>query len=176
MKSVKVSLNRARKPVQEVLKEAEELLKSAPTQGSSLKVEDIYLPLNHLFDQAAKRAFENVVTQLTIQRESKVVSTTKIKVIDQVRYFGAQAVGERKIFDACQKVANIVNLYANKGYVTGVLVKLCLMQLATEPFQLERYIVFSYVSLSPEGLEYLKLNPTKVEFPEGGLPLNSEDL
>lgn len=176
MKTVKVSLNRARKSAKSILDEAEELLKRVPDEGSSLKVTDIYLPLNHLFDHAAKRAFETVVHQTSSQRELKVISTTRTKVIDQVKYFGATAVGERKIFDAAQKVANTVNFYANKGYVTGVLSKLIMYQLATEPFQLERWLLLSYVSLSPEGLEYLTNNPTKVEFSIGGLPMNVEDL
>lgn len=171
MKSVTVSLNRAKKSIHE----AEELLKNAPA-SNALKVEDIYLPLNHLFNAAAKHAFEIQVNQTFVQREIKMVTTTQTKVIDEVRYFGAVAVGERKIFDACQKVANAVNHYADRGFVTGVLCKLIMLQLATEPHQLKRWVVCSYVALSPEGIEYLKTNPTKVEFSVGGLPLNSDDL
>lgn len=174
MKSVKVSLNRAQK-VNNYIAGVKEQLANAPV-SNSIKAENIYLPLNHLFNAASKRAFENVVSSLARQRQVKVVSTTQLKVIDEVKFFGAQAVGERKIFDAAQKVANAVNHYSDRGFITGVLCKLIMIQLATEPHQLEKYVICSYVALSPEGLEYLKANPSKVEFQEGTLPLNSEDL
>jgi hypothetical protein len=175
MRSVKVSLSRAQK----LLDQGEKLVKSLEKSGpATLKVENIYLPLNHLFSAATKRAFENEVAQTTIERTLKVVSTTKTKVYDQVRFFGATAVGERKIFDAAQKIANQINALAEKGFITGVLTgsRLILYQLATEPHQLEQWIITSFVALSPEGLEYLRKNPTKLQFPVGGVPLNSDDL
>lgn len=134
------------------------------TASASMGIENLYLPYNHLFSAASKRAFQNEVKQHIVERELKVITTTALKVIDEVRYFGARATGERKIFDAAQKVANTVNFYASKRFVTGALLKLALIQLATEPHELEEFVVVSYVALSPEGLEYLRANPTKVEF------------
>lgn len=174
MPSVKVALNRARK----LADKGEKLIKDLKDEPNKINVNDIYLPLNHLFNQAAKRAFERKVDNTVTEREVKMLTTTKAKEIDQVRFFGAKAVGERKIFDAAQKVANQINHYADKGLITGVMgnCKLMMIQLATEPFQLEQWIVMSYVALSPYGIDYLKSNPTKIEFEVGGVPLNSDDL
>lgn len=131
-----------------------------------LLVTDIYLPLNHLFNSAAKRAFQNKIELLKQERFS--INSPFEKVVDEVRFFGCKAVGERKIFDAAQNVANEVNFYANLGFVTGAMTKLLLYKLFSEPFQLEQWVVLSYIALSPEGLEYLKNNPSKIEMEIGG--------
>jgi len=176
MKSVKISLNRAKKSsISDAINKAEELLKNFPA-SNSIKADDIYLPLNHLFNTAAKRAMDIKVEHTVIERELTYVTTTQKKVIDQVRYFGAMAVGERNIFDAAQKVANQINQYANKGFVTGSLCKLLMIKFVTEPHQLERWAIVSYVALSPEGIEFMDKNPTKLSFDIGAVPLNSEDL
>lgn len=172
MKTVKVNLNKVRKTIKKV----EELLQKAPKSPNALQVHDIYLPLNHLFNQASKWAFEHPVKTMVVPRKVRYIATTDTTVYDHVKFFGASAVGERKIFDAAQKVANTVNFYADRGYVTGVLTKLILLQLVTEPHQLERWVICSYVALSAEGIEYLEKNPSKVEFPLGGVPENVEDL
>lgn len=175
MKSVKVSLNSARKPIQQS-DELAKIIEQSPATNS-LKVEDIYLPLNHLFSAATKRAFQNEVKQLAIQRTLTFqVTTTQTKVVDQVKYFGAMAKGERSIYDAAQKVANMVNYYSDRGFVTGVLTKLVMIKFVTEPHELEKWAIISYIALSPQGLEHLEKNPTKISFPEGGVPSNLEDL
>ena len=182
MRTAKVALGRAKKP----LSESEKLVKALDKgnkaksekdleQGTSLKVENIYLPLNHLFNQAAKRAFERHVDQEFTERKVSYVTSLEREVIDEVRYFGSVAVGERKIFDAAQKVANQINFYCDKGFVTGQLCKLIMVQLATEPHQLERWAIVSYVALSPEGIAFLKSNPTKIEFEVGSVPFTSDD-
>lgn len=179
MKSITVSLGHpeaSKSFPEKVEKKIEEELANNPATNA-VRVIDIYLPLNHLFNQAAKKAFQNKVKDTVVERSLKVISSTQVKVVDQVRYFGAKAVGDRKIFDAAQKVANQINEYANKGYVTGVLgTPLLLMPLATEPHELEKYFILSYVSLSPTGLEHLDKNPTKLEFEMGGVPNDCDDL
>lgn len=143
----------------------------AIAEGSNLKVQSIYLPLNHLFNQASKRAFEISVKQVPPPpRKLTFITDTRGIAIDEVRFFGAKAVGERQIFDAAQKVANLVNEYASKGFVTAELQKLLLVQLVTEPHQLEEYLVLSYVALSEQGIQYLTKNPTNLEFAQGSVP------
>lgn len=159
------AISRLSQAVKEVEKEVAEM-----TKGSPMQVENIYLPLNHLFNAAAKRAFKIEVKELNPVRQVTAVATTQFKVKDTVRYFGARAVGERKIFDAAQKVANKINELANHGFVSGVLTKLVAIKLATEPFQLEQYVVISYVAVTDAGLEWLRKNPTELEMQEGEIP------
>lgn len=156
----------------DVLKKAEQIIEDHKkfTEGPALKLHDIYLPLNHLFNAAAKRAFTRQVKDLRPIRDLVFFSDLQTKVQDTVKYFGAQVRGERKIFDAAQKVANHVNFYADKGFITGYLTKLMLCPLVSEPHQLERFVVVSYVAFSPEGLKFLEANPCPIEFKEGGLP------
>lgn len=138
---------------------------------AALNIDKIYLPLNHIFNQASKRAFQTSVDKTMIERTKTVITDLVVEVLDEVRYFGSTAVGECEIFDAAQKVASQVNEYADQGFVTGVLgCPLIMLKLATEPHELEKYAVLSYVALSPEGIKYLKDNPSKVEFNAGTIP------
>lgn len=153
---------------------AQTLLKSVDTSSSSaMKVEDIYLPLNHLFSVASKQAFQFEKDQIKSVRKVKVLYTTVDKVTDEVRFFGARVTGERNIFDAAKTVATTINELSKDGFITGVLkgCKLMLIELATEPHQLKQWVVVSYVSLSPQGIEALKSKkyPTLVDDP-GSLP------
>lgn len=134
--------------------------------------QDIYLPLNHLFSQATKKAFENVVTKIIVDRVSKVTtSTIQHTVYDQVRYFGIKAIGERCIFDAAKRLANQINDLASKGYITGVLgPKLSLFQLATEPHQLPEWLVLCYPCFSEQGLAWVESEDFDTEFKIGGIP------
>lgn len=129
-----------------------------PKVKSSIKVEDIYLPLNHLFSLATKQAFKFEKTQIKNVRKVKVIYTTVDKVTDEVRFFGSKVTGERNIFDAAKSVANTINDLSKDGFITGVLkgCRLMLIELATEPHQLQQWLVVSYVSLSPQGIEALK--------------------
>lgn len=153
-----------------IIRKSEKLIKKYKSmpQGNALKIEDIYLPLNHLFNAAAKHAFEETVKELKPRRQAKYDLSGFIQ--DEVRYFGSKAVGERKIFDAAQRVANQVNFYADRGFVTGVLTKLSLFELFTEPHQLKQYIVVSFVAMSPAGIEFITKNPSPIEFEEGAVP------
>lgn len=167
----KNDLNALRDPLagaKKAIKAAEDLLKNVDyTNASKLKIEDIYLPLNHLFSVASKQAFKFEKDQLKSVRKVKVIYTTIDKVTDEVRFFGARVTGERNIFDAAKTVATTINELAKDGFITGVLkgCKLMLIELATEPHQLQEWIVVSYVSLSPQGIEALKTRkyPTLVD-------------
>ena len=127
------------------------------------RVVDIYLPLNHLFNQAAKKAFQFQVKGAVNKRTIEKHDGGKVEVIDKVRYFMTEAVGEREIFNSAQKIANEINSLALKGYVTGALLKLGMIKLSTEPHELERYMVVSYVSINKQGSLFLEKNPSLFE-------------
>lgn len=184
MKTITVDLSKGKKDespsVQDTLKQVRDLqeeLEKNPI-SNSLYVQDAYLALNHLFNQAAKRAYENQVKQLVNPRKLKVVRTTKLEVFDRVRFFGVVASGERKIFDAAREVANSINELANKGYITGALCRLSIMRLATEPHELDKFIIMSYPCLSPEGYEHVQNSNYTLDFEgaNGTMPINLEDI
>lgn len=143
------------------------------TGPSSLHVENIYLPLNHLFTQASKKAFQTRISSTIHLRkvEAYIEEEEAFYVEDRVKYFGSRSIGERGIFDAATRVADQINKLSAAGYVTAVLGgPLMLYQLRTEPHQIETFAIISYVALTPEGISYLEKNPSKLEFREGEIP------
>jgi hypothetical protein len=144
--------------IEKFIEETSDLLKAGKL-SAQVKVENIYLPLNHLFNAAAKRAFAaRSVSEQNPMRKIKFLTTTQTEVQDEVRFFGSRAIGERNIFDAAKKVAGAINHLAGEGYITGVMksCKLMLMELVSEPHELPQFLVLSYPCVSPQGVDYLK--------------------
>jgi hypothetical protein len=149
----------------------EELEKiTPPTGGPAIDVQDIYLPLNHLFSQATKRAFRNQVKTLKSYRKLANPVTLNQVIQDEVRYFGATALSERKIFDAAKAVVDYVNQLSSQGYVTGYLTKLSIIRLASEPHELEKYMVFCFPCLTPDGIKSVDINDHLLSIKEGEIP------
>lgn len=140
-------------------------------ESEALVVHDIYLPLNHLFNNAAKKAFSQKVTASPHVRKVKYSGNfVHENVIDPITYFGSVAVGERNIFDAAKEVANSINACAKEGWITGSLTKLALIKLASEVHEVERYIVVSYVAMTQFGFENVEIRKMDTQFKLGGLP------
>lgn len=132
--------------------------------NTALQVHDIYLPLNHLFTRAAKQALKNQVKDLNPKRRLNPPVDLTLEIEDTVRFFGSTTEGgERGIFDAAKKVANQINFYAERGLVTGALSKLLCIQLATQPHELDKYMVVSYVAFSPQGVKLLTETPDSLQ-------------
>jgi len=118
-----------------------------------IQAEDAYLPLNHLFNAASKKAFKKEVKTLISKRHSPIMP---VEATDRVAFFGCVAVGERNIFDAAKCVAYTVNGYASQGLVTGVLLKLSIIKLWSEEWELDKYVVVSYPCMTSEGYDLAK--------------------
>lgn len=135
------------------------------SQGKALDIQDLYLAYNHLFNPAAKKALSIAVKENTTERTLKHVYTTAKSEIDEVKHFTTTVQGQDNIINGAQKIIDIVNEYADQGFVTGAMVKLGLVRLVNETHQLEKYTIFSYVALSPAGIKVLESNikqlPTK---------------
>lgn len=134
--------------------------------AAKLEVNDAYLPLNHLFNAAAKKAFKKEVKTLIVKRKGMFDQD----VIDRVAFFSCQAIGERNIFDAAKHVANTINGYASEGFVTGYLVKLSIIKLFSEEWELDKYVVFSYPCMTDDG--YKKAQERGIQ---GGDPTWTEE-
>jgi hypothetical protein len=161
---------------QSIEKPKEESLKldgqdSKPISLSTLQLHDAYLPLNHLFSQASKKAFENEVKELNPKRPDPFGLGQIIDILVRIE---AIAPGERKIFDAAKTVANLINGLADRKYITGAMTKLAIVQLYTEPFCLPEYAVFSFVSLKSESIEEIKKRMQVTE--ENGMLLIRPDM
>lgn len=142
---------------------------------STIQTESIYLPLNHLFTASSKRAMRQEFTTGTSVRQRKLEVITSIcgaYVDDPVTFFGCVAVGERKIFDAAKQVAWAVNECSKEGWVTGGMkdMKLSLIRLVSEPHELEKFVIISYVSMTFYGYTEMKKRDFKAEFALGELP------
>ncbi len=136
-------------------------------------MKDIYLPLNHLFSEASKKAFEFESTETEFQRERKALANihkkSSSKTLEKVeaRYIGTYVKGQKGIYDGAKKVANRVNELASKGYVVGCLkgAQLFLYELIREDYELEKYFLLSYIILTPAGLKYIEQNPINLDIP-----------
>ncbi len=129
--------------------------KNTPSK-TAVNVIDLSLPYNHMFNPAAKRAMTNKVDGLIVKRKKTVIDNLKLDALDTVHFFAVIASSPEKLVKAARIITNDINYLSEKGYVTGCLLPLSCVKLATEPFQLEKYAVSCYVSLTEEGSKWLE--------------------
>ena len=122
---------------------------------AALDIIDLSLAYNHMFSVATKRALSTSVKDLRPGRKIHYATALFNQVVDEVRQFAVVARGEEKVIEAAQKIVGILNELSEKEYVTGSLVRLSVIKLVNEPYQLERYLVFTYPSLNADGIRFL---------------------
>jgi hypothetical protein len=120
-------------------------------QGPVLTTHDLATPYSHMFTSAAKRGMANKVLELKPKRKLKFLTGLNSEVEDEVVFFTAIAVGPEKIVKAARIITDLINGYAAKGHITGCLSPLSYICLFSENYQLERYAVYCFPSMTAEG-------------------------
>lgn len=164
-KSISESLADLTKSFEKVIQENSKLV-----QGPAIQITDLSLAYNHMFSPASERGMQTKVKSLNPEREIKVLNTTQLKVFDKVEYFAAVAVGKKNIVKAARQICELINKYSAKGYITGCLQPLSVMELPVEPFRLEEYTVLCFVSMTEEGSKELALEKSPLHKKEDEMP------
>jgi len=155
-------------------------------------VEDIYPTMRPHFTDVAAKALHNRSPHLFHQYNEEVGHAglagllSKLKIMSAQRAIDEGLVGwkrsgaicvylgytcERKDLDAClKKIIEAVNDLGSKKYIKASLVPLSIMKKHTAPYLEGSYIVFSYIHLTNDGVDYAKVNFSDLLFEEGGSP------
>ena len=160
------------KSTQQTIEDAEKLIKEIndnPIGIGLMQVENIYLPFKSLFSKAAQKALSIKAMSTIHQRKIHYINSLKTIALDRVTFFGKKC-DEDSILPAVQKLAIEINELASKGFVTAALCPLIYLKLASEPHELSKYLVLSYIAISDEGREYLAKEKKFSVFEEGALP------
>lgn len=123
---------------EELIKNSEELI-SAPTEGPSLIICDMYNDYKHLFNKEAQEAAD------------KERSKTSIGCV----FFGFTVKNENDIPNAAEKLINTINHYAKKGYITKFLVPLSHLKLDS---LVDGFAVYSWPIFTKEGSDEVNTN------------------
>jgi len=155
----------------DALKASEEAVKEL-SSGTALNVIDLYFPYNNFFSKAAKCAMSVKVKKLRNTDKLSVTHTTALTCSVTYPTVGCVAVGEEAVWKAAKAVCKVVNELSRFGYVRGFIAPLTAVKLATEPHELEKWIVASFPMVSSEGQKLLEEDREFGELlcPEGGLP------
>ena len=153
--------------VKDLIQTLEKKQEETVIEGPVLQTIDLSVAYSHMFSAAAKRGMATKVKELIHKRDITMPITLQTIAHDKVEFFGALAIGEEKIVKAGRLVAENINRYAAKGYVTGCLAPLAAIKLATEPHELPKYAVYCFVSLTQAGIEMAV--DDKFRTPEGGV-------
>jgi len=138
--------------------------------GPALQVHDLSLAYNHMFSAAAKKGMERKVTTQIVKREIVTVSQLSPQfAVDKVEYFSCIANGKEKLYKAARMVADNINRYAARGYVTGTLAPLSCIELCREPHELERYAVYCFVAMTQAGSTMAKNDTSGICTVEGAI-------
>lgn len=103
-----------------------------------------------------------------------------IRKYDKVYFFGSRC-GKDQIVDAVDKVISAVNLVAGLDFTKAALLPLSVIQICTYNENGHGYhttgdfVVLSYVTLTEDGVKYVKTNLPNMLFEEGGVPARVED-
>lgn len=96
------------------------------------------------------------------------------RVMDMVNFFGLTA-DEHNVDAAIAKTINTINDLAERGYITGAMAPLSIIQLQTTDFFSKSYCIVSYLAVNSAGQLYVDSNLQDMIFKEGGTPLAFKD-
>lgn len=132
-------------------------------EGSILQVADLYIPYNHLYSDAAKKAVPFKKKSLKPARNQLLSSKLLpdgteegeyIRVFDEIMFFSVISRGEGSLYQAAKKVMKDVNELADKGFVSGYLSNLSYLRLKMDGLTLP-HAVFCFPAVTPEGVQWL---------------------
>jgi hypothetical protein len=159
-------------------------------------MEEIYPTFRPLFTDKAAQALHTKVNNMIHQRDvmhgpvpvTEFLAKLRIKsakgaldrgdigyrrVCDPVVFLGSRS-HVTEIGSAIAKVAETVNHLADKGYITGALTPLSIIEL-TCPDVDQKYLIVSYVAVTQAGKVYIDQNLKHMNFEEGGTPLSVKE-
>lgn len=126
-----------------------------------LEAVDLSTPYAHLFDK-------NVQKLRSIKHDTLMPINKTGKDYDKIVFLSFVARKEEKIYEAAQKIADILNMLSDKEYLTGFLSTIGYLKLHSNGLYIP-YAVYCFPSVTREGYEWIKANRPDINITEGKL-------
>lgn len=114
----------------------------------------------------------SLLSKLNIKSATEALATGLAgwqRALDIVVYIGS-ACNREELGLAAEKVIRAINELAEKGYITGAMLPLSIIQLSEQAPEDSRYLIVSYVALTSVGQKYAQHSMPDMLFTECGIP------
>lgn len=131
-------------------------------------------------EQVGHEGLARLLAKLKIKSAQVAIDTNKaglIRTMYMCFYFGGSC--ERKnTHIVINELIDMMNDLASKQFIKATLAPLSIMKMAkpVNPFEPQKYIVVSYIHLTPAGEQYAKSTYPKLWFLEGEVPNEFGDI